>query len=123
MFMHIVSHLSGRIMALFTQALASLKVLLWKLVNNLRVSITRAYQNVVNLLRHHLLPLSRLVPTALLQKSAPLAEKIKLALSLIKENKTVQTLTVRQLIQAGSKLAGLVKQLPQHVRQVFKKGQ
>jgi hypothetical protein len=59
----------------------------------------------------------------LLQKKGLLAEKIKLALSRIKENKTVQTLTVHQLIQAGSKLAGLAKQLPQRVRQVFKKGQ
>jgi hypothetical protein len=50
MFMHIVSQLSGRIMALFTQALASLKALLCKLVSSLLASITQAYQNVVNLL-------------------------------------------------------------------------
>jgi hypothetical protein len=123
MFMHIVSHLSGRITALFTQALVSLKALLCKLANNLRVSFSQASQSVVNLLRHHLLRLSLLVPTVLLQKKGLLAEKIKLALSRIKENKTVQTLTVHQLIQAGSKLAGLAKQLPQRVRQVFKKGQ
>jgi hypothetical protein len=123
MFMHIVSHLSGRITVLFTQALVSLKALLCKLANNLHVSFFQAFQSVVNLLRHHLLRLSLLVPTVLLQKKGLRAEKIKLALSRIKENKTVQTLTVRQLIQAGSKLAGLAKQLPQRVRQVFKKGQ
>jgi hypothetical protein len=51
MFMHIVTQLSGRITALFTQALVSLKALLCKLVNNLRVNITRVYQNVVSLCR------------------------------------------------------------------------
>ena len=123
MFMHIVSHLSGKMASLCTQALASLKALLSKLVSNLRVSFSQAYQSAVNLLRHLLLRLSLLVPTVLKQNKGKIVEKIKLALSLIKENKTVQTLTVRQLIQAGSKLAGLAKQLLQHVRQVFKKGQ
>ena len=51
MFKHIVTQLSGQITALFTQALASLKALLCKLVSSLRVSITQAYRSVANLLR------------------------------------------------------------------------
>lgn len=50
MFKHIVSQLSGRITALFTQALVSLKALLCKLVSSLRVSITQVFQSAVSLL-------------------------------------------------------------------------
>jgi len=123
MFMRIVQRVNGLIMAQYIRASLWVKERLSQLVSSLLASITQAYQSVVNLLRHLLLRLSLLVPTVLKQNNGKIVEKIKLALSLIKENKTVQTLTVRQLIQAGSKLAGLAKQLPQHVRQVFKKGQ
>ena len=47
--MHIVTQLSGRIMALYSQALGWLKVLLYKLVSNLRVNYTRASLSVGNL--------------------------------------------------------------------------
>jgi hypothetical protein len=47
--MHIVTQLSGRIMALYSQALGWLKVLLYKLVNNLRASYILASLSVVNL--------------------------------------------------------------------------
>ena len=47
--MLIVMQLSGRIMALYSQALVWLKVLLYKLVNNLRVNYIRAYLSVVSL--------------------------------------------------------------------------
>jgi hypothetical protein len=57
------------------------------------------------------------------QKKDKLVELIKSAPSRLKENKTVQTLMVRLLTQAGSKLIGLVSQLQQRAIQVFKKGQ
>ena len=47
--MHIVTQLSGRIMALYSQALGWLKVLLYKLVNNLRASYILASLSAVNL--------------------------------------------------------------------------
>ena len=50
--MHIVTRLSGRIMALYSQALVWLKVLLYKLVNSLRVSYIRASLSAVNLWNH-----------------------------------------------------------------------
>ena len=50
--MHIVTQLSGRGMALYTRALAWLKALLCKLVNNLRVNFIRAFQSAVSLCNH-----------------------------------------------------------------------
>jgi ABC-type amino acid transport substrate-binding protein len=67
--------------------------------------------------------ISQAVLIAFKQKKDKLVEKIKLALLRLKENKTVQTLMARLLTQAGSKLVGLAKQLPQRAIQAFKKGQ
>jgi hypothetical protein len=119
------------------QLLNLLRVPTGSSTNPLRVSLTTAGQLIkaalmyvkakAILLGSQLLTTVRQINqaalTVLKQKKGPLVEKIKSALSLIKENKTVQTLTVRQLIQAGSKLAGLAKQLQQRAIQVFKKGQ
>lgn len=44
--MHIVTQLSGRVTALYSQALAWLKAQLWRLANNLRASITQVFQSV-----------------------------------------------------------------------------
>ena len=111
MFMHIVTQLSGRITALFTQALASLKALLCKLVNNLRVNITRAYQNVVSLfnpLVQTLLKIKALVASLITQ-----VQSIKQGLKLV----------VTTSGQIGSQLLTTVRQIPQAVIQAFKKGQ
>jgi phage-related protein len=111
MFMHIVTQLSGQITALFTQALASLKALLCKLVNNLRVNITRAYQNVVSLfnpLVQTLLKIKALVANLITQ-----VQSIKQGLKLV----------VTTSGQIGSQLLTTVRQIPQAVIQAFKKGQ
>jgi hypothetical protein len=165
MFMHIVTQISGRLMALFTQVWALLKALLLRLVSNLPASFIRVYQNVANLyllnllrvqigsntsrLRVSLITVGQLIKAALInvkakvillgqqllttvrqisqsaltvfkQKKDKLVELIKLAPSRLKENKTVQTLMARLLTQAGSKLVGLAKQLPQRVKQLLK---
>ena len=49
MFMHIVTQLSGRGMALYTRVLGWLKALLCKLVSNLRVNFIRVSQNAISL--------------------------------------------------------------------------
>jgi hypothetical protein len=109
--MHIVTQLSGRITALFTQALASLKALLWKLVNNLRVSITRAYQNVVSLF-------NPLVQT--LSKIKALAASLTTQVLLIKQGLKLVATTSGQI---GQLLVTTVRQIRQHVIQAFKKDQ
>ena len=48
MLKRIVMQVSGRLMALFTQVLALLKVLLWKVVSSLRASFTHLYLNVAS---------------------------------------------------------------------------
>jgi phage-related protein len=111
MFMHIVTQLSGRITALFTQALASLKALLCKLVNNLRVNITRAYQNVVSLFSPLVLTLSKI--KALFVNLITQVQLIKQGLKLV----------VTTSGQIGSQLLTTVRQIPQAVIQAFKKGQ
>ena len=50
MFMHIVTQVSGRLMALYTQVLASLKELLFKPARHLLVSFILAFPNAVSLL-------------------------------------------------------------------------
>jgi hypothetical protein len=109
--MHIVTQLSGRITALFTQALASLKALLCKLVNNLRVSITRAYQNVVSLF-------NPLVQT--LSKIKALAASLTTQVLLIKQGLKLVATTSGQI---GQLLVTTVRQIRQHVIQAFKKDQ
>jgi hypothetical protein len=100
MFTHIVSQLSGRITALFTQALASLKALLCKLVSSLHVSITQAYQNADNLLRLRL----QLALTTL--KSNPLVVGLTKAVQSIK---VAHTSVKASLTQIGSLLQTIVQ--------------
>jgi hypothetical protein len=111
MFTHIVTQISGRITALYTQVLASLKALLCSLVNNLRVSFFRAYQNVVNLfnpLVQTLLKIKALVASLITQ-----VQSIKQGLKLV----------VTTSGQIGSQLLTTVRQIPQAVIQAFKKDQ
>jgi len=165
MFTRIVQRVSGLIMAQYIRASLWVQERLFKLVSSLLASITRVYQNAVNLqllnllrvptgsstnpLRVSLITAGQLIKaalmyvkakaillgsqllttahqirqhalTALRQKKDKLVELIKLAPSRLKENKTVQTLMARLLTQAGSKLVGLVKQLPQRAKQLLK---
>lgn len=109
MFKRIVMQLNGHLMVLFTQALASLKALLCKLVNNLRVAFSQAYLNVVNLLSPFAKTLS----------------KIKLLLASL----TTQVQSIKQGLklaattsgQIGSLLQTIVVQIRQLVSQVSKK--
>ena len=111
MFMHIVTHLSGRLMALYTQVLASLKALLLKLVNSLRANFIRVYQSAVNLYPLHVKTLSKI--------KALLASLTTQVLSIKQGLKLVATTSG----QIGQLLVTTVRQIRQHVSQAFKKDQ
>ena len=111
MFMHIVTQLSGRLMARSTQALASLKALLSKLVNNLRVSITRVYQSAVSLYN----PLAKT-----LLKIKALAVSLTTQVLSIKAGLKLAATTSGQI---GQLLLTTVRQIRQHVSQALKKDQ
>jgi hypothetical protein len=111
MLKHIVTQVSGQVTALFTQALASLKALLWSLVNSLRVSFILAYQNVVNLF-------NPLVQTLL--KIKALLVSLTTQVQLIKQGLKLVVTTSGQI---GSQLLTTVRQIPQAVIQAFKKDQ
>ena len=109
MLKHIVTQVSGRLMALFTQALVLLKVLLLKLVSSLRVSFTQVYQSAVGL--HHLLAKTLLKIKALLVSLPTQVLLIKQGLKLV--------VTISG--QIGLLLLTIVRQILQLVSQVFKK--
>ena len=111
MFKHIVTQVSGQVTALYTQALASLKALLWSLVNSLRASFIRAYQNVVSLF-------NPLVQTLL--KIKALLVSLTTQVQLIKQGLRLVVTTSGQI---GSQLLTTVRQIPQAVIQAFKKDQ
>lgn len=107
MLMHIVTQLSGRVTALYTQVLEWLKALLWKPVKLLPASITRVYQNVVN---------QRLL-VALTESNISLWRvNLITAVQLIKAGLT----TVKaKVIQIGLHLLTTVHQISQRVRTVL----
>ena len=110
MFMHIVTQLSGRVTALYTQVLGWLKALLCKLVSNLRVNFFRVSQSVVNLLH-------RLVKILL-------SFKVLLA-SLITVVQLTKAALKRVVIisgQTGQQLVTTAHQTLQRVKALFKKG-
>jgi hypothetical protein len=113
MFTQIVSQISGRITALYTQALVSLKALRCKLVSNLRVKSIQVYQSVAS-------RLSQLVSIVLLQKKGRPVGKTKSARSRTRKSKTAQTHTARRSTQDGLKSAGLAKRLRQPAKQLLK---
>jgi hypothetical protein len=114
MFMHIVTQLSGRVTALYTQVLGWLKALLCKLVSNLRVNFFRASQSVVN--RFNLLNPLR-VQTVLSFNRFRVS--LTTAVQLIK----VGLITAKaKLIQTGQQLVTIAHQTLQHVKALFKKG-
>ena len=100
MFMQIVTQVSGRLMALFTTVYTSIKAQLLLLVSKLRVSITQAFQSVVNLLRQSL----QLVLTGL--SSNPLAVALTKAVQSIK---AALTSVKASLLQTGSLLQTIVQ--------------
>ena len=108
--MHIVTRLSGRIMALYSQALVWLKVLLYKLVNSLRVNYIRVSLSVVNLW-------NRLVKI-LLNFKVLLAHLITQVL-LIKVGLKHVVITSGQI---GQRLLTTVRQILQRVLNLLKQG-
>lgn len=110
MFMHIVTQLSGRFMALYTQVLEWLKARLWNLVSSLRVSFTQGFLNAVNLFNHLVKTLLNF--KALLANLITAVQSIKLAL------KPVVIISG----QIGQQLATTAHRILQHVKAQFKKG-
>jgi len=107
--MRIVMQLSGKMVSLFTQALAWLTALLWKVVNSLRASYFRLSLSVVNLL-------NRLVKTllnfkALLANLIIVVQSIKLVLK--------RAVTING--QIGLQLLTIARQTLQAVKQALKK--
>ena len=108
--MHIVTQLSGRIMALYSQALVWLKVLLYKLVNNLRASYILASLSVGNLWT--------LLAKILLSFKVLLANLITQA-QLIKVGLKHVAITSGQI---GQQLLTTVRQILQRVLNLLKRG-
>jgi hypothetical protein len=108
MFMHIVTQLSGRIMALCSQALGLIKALLWHPVSNLLASFIQAYQSVRNL---HLLNLLRvqtgLSTNHLVVNLITAEQSIKAALMFVRA----------KVLQIGSQLQTTALQILQLVSQ------
>lgn len=101
---------NGLNMARFTQALASLKVRLCKLVSNLRVSFILASLSVVSLYNQLVKTLSSF--KALLVNLITQAQSTKLALKHV----------VTTSGQIGQQLVTTARQTLQHVKALFKKG-
>ena len=110
MFKHIVTQVSGRLTALFTQVWVSLKARLLKLANSLRASFIQVYQSAVSLLH----PLAK----TLLKTKALLANLTTQVLSIKQGLKLVATTSG----QIGQLLVTTVRQIRQHVTQALKKG-
>ncbi len=108
--MHIVTRLSGRIMALYSQALVWLKVLHYKLVNSLRVNYIRVSLSVVNLWNH--------LVKILLNFKVLLAHLIIQA-QLIKVGLKHVVITSGQI---GQQLLTIARQIRQRVLSLLKRG-
>ena len=119
MFKHIVTQISGRITALSTQALASLKELLLKPVSNLLAKFILVFRSVVSQLHRRL---NRLAHTAQSPKKGKPVGITKSARSHLNENKTAQTHTAALLTQDGLKYQGRAKQRHQRAKQELKRG-
>ena len=108
--MHIVTQLSGRIMALYSQALVLLKALLLQLVNSLRARFTHIYQSVATI-------------------SNPLA-KAKQSISRLVANLTIQVQLIKlglinvatKVGQLGQQLLIIARQILQRVLNLLKRG-
>ena len=112
MFKHIVTQVSGQITALYTQVLVSLKALLCRLVNNLRVSFSQIYLNVVNLLHPLVLTLSKikLLLASLTTQVQSIKQGLKLVVTTSGQIGSQLLTTVAQIRQVAS--LGLKKDKP-----------
>jgi hypothetical protein len=107
--MRTVMQLSGKMVSLFTQALAWLTALLWKVVNSLRASYFRLSLNVVNLF-------NQLVSHA--QKAKVLLVNLTTQVLLIK---SVVTTALVKIWAIGLQLVTIARQTLQAVKQALKK--
>jgi hypothetical protein len=107
--MRTVMQLSGKMVSLFTQALAWLTALLWKVVNSLRASYFRLSLNVVNHLNRLVKILSNF--KALLANLIIVVQSIKLVLK--------RAVTING--QIGLQLLTIARQTLQAVKQALKK--
>ena len=108
--MHIVTQLSGRIMALYSQALVWLKALRYKLANNLRANYIQVSLSVVNLW-------NRLVKILLTIKV--LLANLIIQVQLIKVGLKHVAITSGQI---GQQLLITVRQILQRVLNLLKRG-
>jgi hypothetical protein len=107
--MRTVMQLSGKMVSLFTQALAWLTALLWKVVNSLRASYFRLSLNVVNLF-------NQLVSHA--QKAKVLLVNLTTQVLSIK---LAVTLALTKIWDLGLQLVTIARQTLQLVITAFKK--
>jgi hypothetical protein len=107
--MRTVMQLSGKMVSLFTQALAWLTALLWKVVNSLRASYFRLSLSVVNLF-------NQLVSHA--QKVKVLLVNLTTQVLLIK---SVVTTALVKIWAIGLQLVTIARQTLQAVKQALKK--
>ena len=113
MFMHIVTQLSGRIMALYTRVLGWLTVQLWHRAKHLHASFFRVFQNARNLYLLNLLRVQTMSSFNRFRASLiTAAQLIKAGLSTVKA----------KLIQTGQQLVTTAHQTLQRVKALFKKG-
>ena len=108
--MHIVTQISGRVMGLYSQALALLKALLCSLVNNLRVRFIQVSQSVgcfYNQLVQIKLSIKRLVANLIIQ-----VQLIKVGLIHV----------LHKLGALGQQLLTIAHQTHQHVKQLLRQG-
>jgi hypothetical protein len=112
MFSHIVTQISGRITVLYTQALVSLKALLSKLVNSLRVSFSQAYLSVVNLFNPFVQTLLKIKPllVSLTTQVQSIKQGLKLVVTTSGQIGSLLQTTVAQIRQVVS--LGLKKDKP-----------
>jgi hypothetical protein len=100
-----------------------LVVALIKAVQSIKVALTSVKASLIqigSLLQTIVQTIRQPAPTAPSQKKGKPVGITKSARSRTKGSKTAQTPTAPLLTQAGTKLVGLVKQLPQHVKQLLK---
>lgn len=128
MFMHIVTQLSGRLMALYTQVLGWLKALLCKLVSNLRVNFIQGFQNAVSLwfqlvqtvlsinrFRANLITAGQLIKAGL---TTVKAKVIQIGLQLLTTVRQISQLVRQALLQIKDKLVECIKLVQLRLKEI-----
>lgn len=109
--MHIVTRVLGQVMARFTAVYLLMENLLLQLASNLRVSCTQVYQNVEHLYRNQLAKVK--------QSIEHLVARLIIAARLTKVEIMIAILN---LGAHGRQLVTTVRQIPQRVLSLLKRG-